>query len=306
MLDPGYVRVRDRGGILPGGDREIAVIGREKIAATAELELLGGFRLIAPDGSLCSIPSAKLRGLLAMLALARDGALSPEAVISRLWSDRGESQGRDSLKHACATLRRHLGPMGREMFDTGRTSVSLDLQVLEVDVRHFERLAHSENSEEIAAGVNLYKGDLLDGIVIRDGAFEDWLARERRRLGGLAEDALARLVANSEARDDGALAETAARRLLDLDPFREEAVRALMRCHSQRGERGLALRLYADFGARLTQELQTKPDPLTDALEKSIRVGTVRPPLSGSLPLPDRPSIAVLRVENLRGDPTQA
>ncbi len=69
------------------------------------LTLLGTFRLQTPDGADCTIPASKQCGLIAALALSPGGQLTHERAMALLWSDRGETQARDSLKHALAELR---------------------------------------------------------------------------------------------------------------------------------------------------------------------------------------------------------
>jgi len=138
----------------------------------------------------------------------------------------------------------------------------------------------------------------------------------------LAEDALNRLMAQSMAA--GAKERTAdvARRLLALDPLREVACRALMQIHAEQAQTAQALKLYEAMRDRLHRELGVKPEPETVQIYESIRqrrtapapdvVGSspaetmARPDTASAvLPLPSKPSIAVLAFQNLSGDPEQ-
>ncbi|MGH6961861.1 MAG: BTAD domain-containing putative transcriptional regulator, partial [Dongiaceae bacterium] len=117
-------------------------------------------------------------------------------------------------------------------------------------------------------------------------------------------------------------AAAAARRLLSLDPLREAACRALMRIHAEQSQTAQALKLYESLRDRLHRELGVKPEPETAQLYESIlqRRAAPAPPSTGSspaesdgrpalapaeLPLPSKPSIAVLPFQNLSGDPEQ-
>src|SRR5262245_13487351 len=82
--------------------------------------------------------------------------------------------------------------------------------------------------DDLARATKLYRGDLLEGLDVRDPAFEGWLLFERQRLRDQARDALARLLAHHLVKDASAQAGVAARRLLALDPLHETAHRALM------------------------------------------------------------------------------
>ena len=81
----------------------------------AELNLLGQFRLRPSDGSDIDLPSHKDRALLAILAL-RPGVLqSRDKLAGLLWSDRGEAQARDSLKHALMHIRQSLAQVASRL-----------------------------------------------------------------------------------------------------------------------------------------------------------------------------------------------
>src|SRR5262245_34225333 len=177
------------------------------------LRLLGGFDLRSGDGRDLTPSGRKVRALLACLALSRSTPWPREKLMALLWSDRGEEQARASLRQALADLRRALGepsPLRAE-----HDAVALDPAAMIVDALEFERLAKVGRTDEAEA---LYRGPLLDGHGVRDGAFEDWLRVERTRLHNLAIDVLDRAAAAKS----GAAAIEAAQRLLQLDPAREE------------------------------------------------------------------------------------
>jgi TolB-like protein len=275
--------------------------------AALAVALLGGFE-IRSDGVPRDLTGQKERALLAILALPPGVGHPRERLAGMLWGDRGEAQARDSLKHALARLRSALGP---DTVVADRQSARLDPTAVDVDVARFEALLRDGRPEAIERALALYRGELLDGISVRDPGLSNWLAIERERLRRLAETAAARLLAEAEAAGARDRAALAARRLLALDPLRENAVRALMRQHRDRGEGAQALKLYVGLRDRLHRDLGVRPEPETSRLADDIREGRdaaveagATPEASGP-PLPDRPSIAVLAFENLSGDPAQ-
>jgi DNA-binding SARP family transcriptional activator len=256
------------------------------------LTLLGGFE-VRLDGELRELPGQKDRALLALLALAPGTAQPRERLAELLWGERGDSQARDSLKHALARVRAALDRDGVGPLEADRHAVRLDSRAVVVDVAEFERQLTEGSPEALETALAHYRGDLLDGVAVRDPAFEDWLRVERARLRGHAEEAAAGLMARAlaEGADDQAAA--AARRLLALDPLREDACRALMRHHAGRGEAARALRLYAELRDGLQRDLAVRPEPETDALAETIRRGdrAARALDGGPPPLPTgRPS----------------
>src|SRR4030095_10866384 len=160
----------------------------------AELNLLGQFRFRLSGGPDIDLPSHKDRALLAILALQPGIPQSRDKLANLLWSDRGDAQARDSLKHALMHIRQCLAQVAPEPIVADRQSITLVPKAFTVDVSRFEALLREGTPEALEQAVSIYGGDLLDGIAIRNGAFEDWLLTERQRLRRLAEDALTRLL----------------------------------------------------------------------------------------------------------------
>jgi TolB-like protein len=290
--------------------------------AVAELTLFGGFELQRPGGEVINLPGQKDRALLAVLALHPGASQTRDKLAGLLWSDRGDKQARDSLKHSLNRLRQCLQSATLPTIVADRQSVRLDPAAVTVDVALFEQLLSEGTPETLERAAALYRGDLLDGFAVHDPSFEDWLVVERQRLRHSAEEALTRLMIQSAATGAKDRAATAARRLLLLDPLREAACRTLMQIETERARTAQALKLYENLRERLHRELGVKPEPATTQLYESIRlrrVGATLPatdplpnepavqaePMLAEPPLPSKPSIAVLPFQNLSGDPEQ-
>jgi TolB-like protein/DNA-binding SARP family transcriptional activator len=284
--------------------------------AAVELTLFGHFVARLAQGAVIDIAGQKDRALLAILALSPGPAQSRDKLAGLLWSDRGDRQARDSLKHSLTRLRHSLAADPSPIL-ADRQSVRLDPAMVAVDVSEFERLVGEGTPSALEQATALYRGDLLEGIGVRDAAFEEWLLVERQRLRHAAEEALTRLMTQSLAAGARERASTAARRLLALDPLRESACRAMMRIHAEEGQGAQALRMYETLRDRLHAELGVKPEAETVRLYEAIRAQrtgpepAIRPaaPVEAAaaapLPLPSKPSIAVLPFQNLSGDPEQ-
>src|SRR5262245_58852137 len=278
--------------------------GTDQSPKHAQLRLLGGFDLHSAEGRAAIPAGRKVRALLTCLALSPEQAWPREKLMALLWGDRGDEQARASLRQALAELRRVLGepsPVRAE-----HDAVGLDPTLLEVDALEFERLAKAGQWQAAAA---LYRGPLLDGHGVRDGAFEDWIRVERTRLHDLAVDLLERFATSQSG--DAAIA--IAQRSLQLDPAREATHRLLMRLYSAGGQRAQALRQYEHCREILQRDLQAKPDAETERLYREIQREAVPPlatPPTHTAPGPttllkDKPSIAVLPFANLSADPEQ-
>lgn len=287
-----------------------------------EILLLGGFQLRKGDQAI-DLPGRRERALFAYLATPAGASRSRDKLAGMLWSERGDKQARDSLKQALLRLRKALNGMQAPALLSDRESVTLDSAAVSVDVAEFERLVGEGTPEAISRAMTLYRGDLLDGLEVRDPAFEEWLLVERQRLRDLAREALAALLARHVADRVHEQAAAVARRLVALDPLREDAHRALMRIYAEQGQTALALKQYQTCRDRLQVELGVKPEPETEHLYQTIHQNRSAPrqpsrhqvPPSAIEPLlptgqPEtaptvKPSIAVLPFANLSGDPGQ-
>jgi TolB-like protein/DNA-binding SARP family transcriptional activator/Tfp pilus assembly protein PilF len=299
--------------------------------AVAVLTLFGGFEARLAGGQIVDMAGQKDRALLAFLALSPDAAHSRDKLANLLWSDRGDQQARDSLKHSLNRIRQCLPSMDPPPIVADRQSVRLDSAAIATDVASFEQRVREGTLTALEAAAALYRGDLLDGIGVRDAAFEDWLLVERQRLRQLVEASLTKLLVPSTAAGAHERTAAAARRLLSLDPLREAACRTLMQFHAERAETAQALKIYETLRDRLHRELGVKPEPETTRLYASIRqrreasaplAGAEMPievvadpkspppaeplePAAAPLAVPSKPSIAVLPFQNLSGDPEQ-
>ena len=131
-----------------------------------ELTLFGGFEGRLPIGRAIDLPGQKDRALLAVLALSPGVSHSREKLASLLWSDRGDQQARDSLKHALSRLRQSLDSMTPSPIVSDRKTTKIEAGVVSSDVATFGRLLSSGTMSALEQATALYRGDFLDGIGI--------------------------------------------------------------------------------------------------------------------------------------------
>jgi DNA-binding SARP family transcriptional activator len=105
--------------------------------APLQLALLGGFHASAA-GHEIDVPGRKERALLAFLAIPAGEARSRDKLAGLLWSDRADSQARESLKQAVFKLRKSLERIEPSPLRADREFVSLERTAVAVDVAEFE------------------------------------------------------------------------------------------------------------------------------------------------------------------------
>ena len=275
------------------------------MARWLRLNVLGPFEARWSDGEAVDIPSRKARALLAYLAVESGRAHARELLATLLWGDTGEERARHNLRQALSKLRQCCGGVLASRADT----VQIDSDACRIDALEFERLAASDDIEDLQACLALYRGELLDGLTIRESDYEDWLLMARARLSRLAyqaADRLARLLVDQDRIDE---AIEVLERRLSMDPACEPAHRELMDLLARIGRRSDALRQYQICKEALQRALGMEPSAETTelfrSLKKSDTAATSRSDARGAAPAARSehplPTVAVLPFDNLSG-----
>ncbi len=241
------------------------------------------------------LPTRKAEALLAYLALPAGTPHRRDALMGLLWGDRGERQARHSLSQTLFSLRRALAEnsdTAAEVLIADGDTVMLDAARVYVDAAAFERALTATDPDALAAAADLYRGELLQGLHLRELAFQDWLATERSRLREGALGIFQRLMAHHQRRGALDAAVQAAVRLLSIDPLQEEFQRALMRLYAAQGRPAAALRQYESCAEILRRELGEEPEPETRSLRDEIarQRHRRRPVMPAAVPAPERPA----------------
>jgi TolB-like protein/DNA-binding SARP family transcriptional activator/Tfp pilus assembly protein PilF len=293
------------------------------------VNLLGRFELRAPDGQEVALGARKSIALLALLAAAPGQRMSRDRLAVLLWEDMPDTQARGNLRQLLAATRR---PAPFLEADGG--SIGFSAGMVETDLVAFEAAIAESTFGALERAAVLYRADLLDGFLLRERDFNEWLTGERERLREHAVQLFLRLMERA-APAGGEPAIRWALRVLAVDPVHEPAHRALMELYAAQGRHAAALRQYEQLRETLSRELGTRPEPESDALARRIREDRRSParlvaepmPLASAAgapaergsaismaearpwpdppPVPETPSIVVLPFQNLSGDPEQ-
>ena len=235
-----------------------------------QLSLLGGFEARLDSGAQIDIPTKKAQALLAYLALQPGKALSRDKLANLLWGDRGDKQAHGSLRQALTVLRQALEPVDPPPLVIDRSSVAIEPAAVEVDAVTFDQLAANAEPADLEAVAALYQGDLLDGFVIRDPSFGEWLDGERERLRALMTRVLIMLLDQKVEAGAADEAVAIAQRLLTLDRLQESVHRTLIRLYAEQDRREAALQQFRRCRELLERELGVEPEAKTEALYEAI------------------------------------
>ena len=229
------------------------------------LNVLGRFEARFSSGEVLLLPTRKAEVLLTYLSMTPGQPHSRDRLMDLLWSDRGEDQARNSLRQTLSVLKKALDVIDPLPLQVDRTTASVVPNSIEMDT--FE-LEGSKVTTDVS---KLYRGELLEGIVIRDPSGEEWLTSERDRYRRMAVEALEDSLTYQREAGEMESAVEMGERLVGLDPLRESAWRLLMQVYATRGERGQALKAYTRCTDILEKELGIEPELETTDLEATIR-----------------------------------
>ena len=237
--------------------------------ARLDLILLGGFGARVDNRALV-FPSRKARALLAYLSVPTGRPHSRDKLAGLLWGDTAEPQARNSLRQCLFGIRRILLAHRVRALVVDGESVALDPAAVRVDVAAFDRLVTEGSLASLSRARALYQGPFLDGLILPEPQFEDWLMAERRMLLDRAIQAFARLI---DRHVEAGAVDRAIQTGLDLvalDPLSEPAHCTVMRLHAALGRRGAALRQYQACADVLRRELGVEPAVATQHLYRQI------------------------------------
>lgn len=266
------------------------------------LRLLGAFTVTIDSTPVTDFATDKVRALLAYLALEADSTHSRTVLAGLLWPDIPEKRARSNIRLTLHRLRQALDQaspgLSERLLTITRQTVQFkfdgpdsDGLKTTVDVMTFQTLlaasqAHPHPSladcrqclAHLAEAADLYRGELLAGFGLADAPpFEEWLTLHREMLQQQALMALKSLADANETQADYEPAYGFAYRLLQLDAYREDTHRQLMRLLALRGLPDQALAQYESCRQLLWDELGVEPAAETGLLLEQIRQGKLQP-----------------------------
>lgn len=218
------------------------------------------------------LPGPLGRVLLVVLALNR-GPVSRQRLAEILWDEEPPEAYERSLNPLLSKLRRSFVAAGtqREILVSGAGAVELrrasdvwiDLEEATTALDRAEGLVRSGRPREAwpqaAVATSILGRPFLEGLGL------SWVEEQRRVIEARLVRAFETTVDVWMALDDPAQAGVAARKLVEVDRFRETSYERLIRTYLAQGNRAEALRAFAECERVLRDELGVAPSELVQA-----------------------------------------
>jgi two-component system response regulator MprA len=244
---------------------------------------IGPFRVLMGDELLLDeeIGDSRARMLIKYLVTHWDQPVDRAQLLYLLWPDLEEKDAEDRLRAVLDTLRETLTAVGGEHFVAEEgNSIHLNTQAdVWVDAHEFETQvrmaqdAQESGDADIALGLFLAALALYKEDYLRENLYEDWPSDRRERLRELWISSMFRVAAICADRCEYADSVRLMKKVLEIDPYRENAYQALMLYLSRAGRRGEAIQLYRYAERLFAQHLAAQPAPSTRMLYEKILRG---------------------------------
>lgn len=250
---------------------------------TLQIFTLSPFRVMLGDELLFDEDTGDPRSrlLLKYLVTQKEQAVPFEQLQYLLWPDLDPQQAAARLQDLLAGLRGQLRSAGRGEYlgvqgDTVRLDTESDLWVDANDFESTVQMAQSAQEggdTDIALGLFLSALALYTEDYLRENLYEDWPSDRRERLRELWISSMIRVAAICADRCEYSDSVRLMKKVLDIDPYRENAYQALMLYLSRGGRRGEAIQLYRYAERLFAQHLAAQPAPSTRMLYEKILRG---------------------------------
>src|SRR5574341_1011385 len=243
--------------------------------AALDIRLLGAIRVERDGQPVPRFRSLKTLALLGYL-IAAERPVAREYLAGLFW---GDSPTAEALGHLRRSVH-NLSTLLPGCLTADRQTVAFVAgPECQADLRLFQALERHGDSAALAQAAALCRGPFLEGLYLDDcPEFETWLLAERERWRQAVARILERLVTDHARLGEYEAALQFASRLVELDPWREEAQRHKMLFLARTGQFSAALRQYDACRRVLAEELGVAPSPETVALYERLRIAAARQP----------------------------
>lgn len=260
--------------------------------ATLEIRLFGAIEITRAGELLTDFRSQKALALLAFL-ISEGRPFTRDYLAGLAWPETNQQQALGLLRRTLHDLTSKLA--GCLAIDRRTVQFQPETSTV-VDILTVTELAAHDDFLAWAQAVDLYRAPFLEGIYLDDAPeLENWLLREQERWQQQAASLLDRLIAHHTDEGEFNRALGYARRLVELEPWREEAHCRVMMLLARTGQISAALAQYQICHRVLWSELAVEPAQSTQALYRRLQSSAQQP--LRTVPLPMTPLVG--RVEEV-------
>ncbi len=231
------------------------------------IKLFGAMDARVNGLSLPKLRSRKELWLLALLALRGGKPVKRAWLAQELWPfpDHAVDQAAYNLRRGLTNLRKALGTQSFRLHSPTPDSLCLAIENASVDVAEWDALCARSDAASLELALACYTGPLLKECT------ESWALAEREAREQQYLQVLQARSAMAMAANEWETAVRCLRRVMEVDPLRESALRGLMEALAQSGNVYAALQTYQEFSLKLHRERNALPGQEITTLYQQLR-----------------------------------
>jgi DNA-binding SARP family transcriptional activator len=247
-----------------------------------EVNCFGNFEIRSTWKKVERWRSVKAKTVFQYLLMKRRQPVVKEVLMEMLWPDYNPRAASNNLKAAVHVLRQTLNKIFEDDIDFDfvlsvqgsyliNPLINFWLDVEEFEQHYSQGQSYEKGNKsadairEYEMAKNLYRGDFLE-----NEPYEEWTLLRREALKDIYLIILSKLADNAMITGDYNSCIDYSQKILAKDSCREDAYRRLMYCHDRLGQRNRALRWYEICRQIIKTELDTVPNPETNALYEQL------------------------------------
>ena len=228
------------------------------------------------------IGEPRVKTLLKYLITQWDQSVEQSRVLYLIWPDVDENEAANGLQALLDSARRALRSdlPNHDYIQVAGNTIRLNTEAdIWVDAHEFESQVTMAQDAQEAGDVDLALGLFLSALALykddflRDNLYDDWPSDRREKLRELWISSMFRVAAICADRCEYSDSVRLMKKVLEIDPYRENAYQALMLYLSRAGRRGEAIQLYRYAERLFAQHLAAQPAPSTRMLYEKILRG---------------------------------
>jgi len=256
----------------------------DPLPSTLRIYTLSPFRVLLGEELIMDeeVGDQRARLLLKYLVTASQHPIQRSDLVYKLWPDLEADTGDRHLGELLNKVRALTGDAEQsQTFVREQGSllmVDFDADVW-LDATEFESQVGMAQDAQEAGDIDIALGLFLSGLALykedylRENLFDDWPGERREKLRELWISSMFRVAAICAERCEFSDSVRFMKKILDIDPYRENAYQALMLYLSRGGRRGEAIQLYRYAERLFAQHLSAQPAPMTRTLYEKILRG---------------------------------
>lgn len=240
------------------------------------INMLGKGAILYDNECISEKLSSKLVALVCLLVLNKNRNMSKEKMISLLWPDSDDEAAKSNLRFNLWTIKKTIPQSddGEDFLISGKDFCRINEKYpFHCDKAMLDcfKASQAENIEELLKLKDLFKGDFLEGLYLRNcNEFNEMILFERVVCQNKQVEILEKLISLYDEQEKYEEELQILNEVAAIEPYNEHFASQAVRIYSKLGNRTAAINYYKNFEIVLRRNLNTSPNNELKLLYKEL------------------------------------